>query len=104
MNLADMMTMITLFGCPAAAGLIASSEKAGWLSILFICFGALIGFAGSYGVKSLSYLILFSGCKQSRGWASGLLFVEYMFIPMIVACGAIGLTATLTGWLVRHIL
>jgi len=104
MNLADLMTVLTFLGCPVAAGLAAASEKAGWFTILFIAFGAAMGFAGRYCVGRLAYLLLFACCKQSRAWLSAPLFAAYMFAPMIAALGMMGLTSELTSWLVRHIL
>jgi len=104
MNLADMMTLITFIGCPVAAGVAAASEKAGWFSLLFAALGVALGFGCSYCVRGVSYLLLFSSCKQPKAWLSVPLLLGYMFVPMVAAVGSIALAGGLSAWLARHLL
>lgn len=104
MNLADMMTLITFVGCPVAAGLVAASEKAGWFTLLFVAFGAALGFGSSYCVHAVSYRILFASCKRTKVWLSVPLFLAYMFVPMIAAFGFMALTGGLSAWFAKHLL
>ena len=104
MNLADMMTLLTLVGCPVAAGLAAASEKAGWFTLIFVAFGVALGFGCSYCVRAVSYLILFASCKQKKVWLSAPLFLAYMFVPMVAAFGSWALAGGLSAWFAKHLL
>jgi hypothetical protein len=102
-NLADMMSLITLVGCPIAAGLSAASQKAGWFTLLFVAFGIALGFGCSFCVNRVSYLILFASCKQKKALFHAPLFLGYLFIPMILAFGFMALTGGLAAWLAKYI-
>ncbi|EEF57931.1 hypothetical protein [Pedosphaera parvula] len=104
LNLADTMTVFTILGCPAAAGLAAASEKAGWSTMLFVVLGTAIGFAAGYVVQRLSYLLLATSASQSRTSLGWLFLFAYIILPMIVAFGALLTTAGITVWLARQIL
>ena len=77
--------MITLVGCPLAAAISAISHKAGWFTIVFIAFGLAMGFAGSYCVRRLSYLILFTSAKVKTALLGLPLIIVYMVFPMLGA-------------------
>lgn len=101
MNLADTATLLTVVGCPLAAGISAASEKAGWLTLLFVALGAGLGYGGGYCVRAVSYWLLFTGCKQPKPWLSAAGIIAYMLIPMFLTIAFTGLSAGLTGWLVQ---
>lgn len=103
MNFADMMTLIAFIGCPVAAGVAAASEKAGWFSSLFVALGVALGFGCSYCVRGVSYLLLFSSCKQPKAWWSDPLFLGYLFVPMVAAFGFIALAGGLSAWLASYL-
>jgi len=103
MNLADMMTLATLLGCPLAAGVVAAHERAGWFSALFVAVGILLGLACSYCVHAVSYLILTTSCRQ-KTWLMALLFIAYLIVPGLLALGLVLLTGCATQWLAIHIL
>jgi len=104
MNNADMMMLVTILGCPAAAGFVAASQKAGWFTLLFVILGLAIGLAFGFVVSKTAYRILNSCGKQSRallGWAS---VFAYLLVPLVLAFGAMAITGWLTLVFVRHIL
>ena|ERR1700744_1466681 len=101
MNLADMMTLITFFGCPVAIEVGAFSGRAGWFTLLFIALGIIVSFGCSCCVRSLAYFLLFAAGKQSKNWLCALWLFGYLFAPMIAAFGFIILTGGLSAWLAR---
>jgi len=100
-NLAELSTIITIFGCPLAAGMSAASEKTGWLTVVYVGCGATIGLGAGFGVHKLAYFLLRQG--RSNSWIGRTFSLAYMYLPMSTAMGAILATGCLAEWLARRI-
>ena len=96
MNVADFSMMLTILGCPLAAGIVAASHKAGWLTAIFIAVGILIGVAVGLGVNKLAYVLLHSDGHR-KPLISLSLVLAYMTVPWLSASAAIAVTAWLTA-------
>src|SRR5687768_1545292 len=96
MNVADFFMMITILGCPLAAGITAASQKIGWFTALFMAAGLLIGIAAGLGINKLAYLLLHSDDRQKP--MIGLsLALAYLILPVVLASAVIAATAWLTA-------
>ena len=54
MNAAELNTVVAVLSCPAAAGLSAAAEKAGWSTVLFIAGGLAVGVGSGLAVHKLA--------------------------------------------------
>lgn len=102
MNLADLMTLITLVLSPLVAMAVAASDGAGWFTILYFIGGILLGWLAAVAVRALSYALLFGGAK-SAGWlVQALCLLGYMFLPMLAMMGAVAGIGCLADYVARH--
>lgn len=104
MNAAELNTLVAIVGCPAAAGLSAAAEKAGWYTVPFIVGGVAIGLGSGAVVHKLAYRLLAAGLHDKRAWLGWSLLFAYTLLPLALCMCAILSTGLLTIWLVRHIL
>jgi type IV secretory pathway VirB2 component (pilin) len=104
MNASDLATVMTILGCPVAAGFAAVDARAGWFTPLFVIIGLALGFAASYGVRWLAYLLLAACGSMSKTWIGWPLLFAYTLLPMIAALGAMSGIFTLTLCSARHLI
>jgi hypothetical protein len=104
MNAAELNTVVAVLGCPAAAGLSAAAEKAGWYAVLFIAGGVAVGIGSGAVVHKLAYRLLAAGSHEKRAWVGWSLIFAYTLLPLALSMCAILSTGLLTVWLVRHFL
>ena len=102
MNAAELNTLVTIVGCPAVAGMVAASEKAGWFTVLFVVAGLAIGVGAGFCVHKIAYRFL--RIHDKRTWVQCASLFAYLLVPMaILMCAIVG-TGALTVWVVRHCL
>ena len=102
MNAAELNTIIAILGCPAASGLAAAGEKAGWSTAVFVASGLAVGVGSGKVIHKLSYWLLALGANEKRAWAGWMLMLAYTLIPLALAFCAIFGSGLLTVWLLRH--
>jgi hypothetical protein len=78
--------------------------RAGWFTPLFVIVGAALGFAASYGVRWLAYLLLAVCGSMSKSWIGWPLLFAYTLLPMIAALGAMSGIFAFTFWFARHLI
>jgi len=103
-NAAELSTVVAVLGCPAAAGLSAASEKAGWFTVLFVAGGLAVGVGSGAAVHKLAYWLLALGAHEKRAWVGWTLIFAYTLFPLALSlCAMVG-SGLATVWLVRHFL
>lgn len=100
MNVAELSTVLTILGCGATAGLVAASEKAGWITAPVTVAGLAAGVGFAYAVHKLACRLL-DACSRQRGALAGGMLFAYTIVPMLAAIGAMMITGRLTSLFVK---
>jgi hypothetical protein len=96
MNLAELGAVVTVISSGVAGGMMAHSQHAGWMSIIFAVVGLVLGILIALLFGKLAFTALFS---HKTGLVGGVLFGLYCLLPLVsIAVGVVTtffLTATI---------